>query len=66
MKNTTPTDRELYDFFDGDNDTGFSTEDLVKIYRAHQSNDWEAVSFTELMAEIDRITKIDGENSTKT
>ena len=53
------TDKALFDLLDQDNDTGFSTQDLVKIYNAHHSNQWEAVSLDELMAEIDLLEKQD-------
>jgi hypothetical protein len=65
MKNTKVTeftDKELFEKFDQDNNTGFATGDLVKIYHAHQANEWEAVSFDELMAEIDQIQQLDNQS----
>ena len=62
MKNTKVTeftDKELFKKFDQDNDTGFATKDLVKIYRQHNSDKWETASYEDLMAEIDTLMKLD-------
>lgn len=34
------TDEELFDELDEDNDTGFATEDLVKIVKQHIGGEW--------------------------
>lgn len=47
------SDQELFDALDADNDTGFSTEDLVKIVRIDQQHQWsEPMTADELLAEM--------------
>lgn len=38
-----PSDKTLFEAIDKSNDTGFKTEDLVKIKRAELSGDWTEV-----------------------
>lgn len=47
-----PSDRTLFEALDQDNDTGFATEDLVKIVRAYHGGEWsEAQTYDEFMLE---------------
>ena len=55
MKITEVTRRhQLREAINQDNDTGFLTEDLVRIVEAHESNEWsEPQTADELLAEMD-------------
>lgn len=47
-----PSDRTLFEALDQDNDTGFATEDLVKIVRAYQEGAWsKPQTYDEFMQE---------------
>ncbi len=46
-----PSDKALFESIDADNNTGFLTEDLVKIVRAHQANEWSEPMTAEQMME---------------
>jgi len=35
-----PSDKALFESIDAENNTGFLTEDLVKVVRTHQANEW--------------------------
>lgn len=35
-----PSDQALFESIDAENNTGFLTEDLVKVVRTHQVNEW--------------------------
>jgi len=49
-----PSDRTLFESFDADNQTGFLTEDLVRIARVHQEARWgQPQTADELLAEMD-------------
>jgi hypothetical protein len=56
---TKPSDKALFESLDHGNDTGFATEDLVKIHRQHNSDKWEPASYEDLMAEIDALMELD-------
>ena len=47
------TGKELFESLDRDNDTGFKTEDLMKIVEQHRSNKWEDVDADDFLAELD-------------
>jgi hypothetical protein len=53
-----PSDKTLFESIDQENDTGFLTEDLVKITRAHQDNTWSEPMTSEQLSE--HIRKICG------
>jgi hypothetical protein len=53
---TQPSDRALFEAFDRDNSTGFVTEDLVQIYRTHNSDSWDAAQLDD---ELDRLNQLD-------
>jgi hypothetical protein len=54
-----PSDQKLFEEIDRDNDTGFLTEDLVKIARAKDGK-WQRHTFEELQ---DHMRNLLGENS---
>ena len=56
---TQPSDKALFESLDRGNDTGFATNDLVKIHRQHNSNKWEPASHEDLMSEIDALMELD-------
>lgn len=35
-----PSDKALFESIDAENNTGYLTEDLVKVVRTHQANEW--------------------------
>ena len=35
-------EKAMFEAFNANNDTGFSTEDLVKIVKAHNASEWTA------------------------
>ena len=35
-----PSDKALFESINAENNTGYLTEDLVKIVRTHQANEW--------------------------
>lgn len=48
-----PSDRTLFESIDQDNNTGFLTEDLVRIVREHQSARWsEPMTADELLESL--------------
>lgn len=53
------SDKALFEAFDRDNNTGFATEDLVKIARTHEANNWDEIDFDDFMAEIDQLQELD-------
>lgn len=57
-----PSTETLLETLGKDNTTGFLTEDLVKIHRQHFLGEWESASYDELIAEIDALMEIDGDN----
>jgi hypothetical protein len=54
-----PSDKSLFESLNRGNDTGFATEDLVKIHRQHNSDKWEPASYEDLVAEIDALMELD-------
>lgn len=50
-----PSDQKLFEELDPQNDTGFLTEDLIKITRAHNAGEW-----TEHLTEEDFVTYLRG------
>lgn len=51
-------EQELFDAIDATNDTGFSTEDLVKIVQTERAGQWsEPMTAEELLAEMDSWEK---------
>ena len=55
-----PSTKTLMEDFSKDNNTGFKTEDLVKIYRSHTEDQWHPASLEELFDEIDALIEMDG------
>lgn len=55
---TQPSDKVLFERFAADNNTGFLTEDLVKIYRSHQG-EWDSCSADEAIDDIDALMELD-------
>jgi hypothetical protein len=48
-----PSDRALFESIDAENNTGYLTEDLVKIVRTHQANEWgEPMTAQELLENL--------------
>lgn len=45
----------LFEELDKDNDTGISTEDLVKIVEAHNSTEWTDMTMEEMYAMEERL-----------
>lgn len=56
----SPTEK-LMERFNSDNDTGFATEDLVKMYRTDRANAWEEVDVDDLIADLDALEQMDRE-----
>ena len=54
-----PTDRALLESIEADNNTGFLAEDLAKIYRTHQADNWESVQYDDLIDELERLKDLD-------
>ena len=51
---TAKSDKVLFEELDKNNDTGFLTEDLVKIVRTHETGSWtKPVTIDEFLAEMD-------------
>lgn len=51
---TQPSDNTLFESIDKTNNSGFLTEDLVKIYRTEKENKWsESMDMDELLEEMD-------------
>jgi len=51
---TQPSDKTLFESIDATNDTGFLTEDLVKIVRTEQAGAWsEPMTADQLLEEMD-------------
>lgn len=51
---TMPSDKALFESIDATNNTGFLTEDLVKIVRTEQEGNWSApMTAEQLLAEMD-------------
>lgn len=49
-----PSDNTLFESIERTNNTGFLTEDLMKIYRTEKENNWSnPMSAEELLAEMD-------------
>lgn len=49
-----PSDKSLFESFHKTNNTGFLTEDLVKIYRTEKNGNWsKAMTAEELLEEMD-------------
>lgn len=49
-----PSDNTLFESIERTNNTGFLTEDLMKIYRTEKENNWSnPMSAEELIAEMD-------------
>lgn len=49
-----PSDRALFEQFDRDNQTGFLTEDLVRIARVEQQGQWsQPQTADQLLAEME-------------
>lgn len=46
-----PSDRALFESIDAENNTGFLTEDLVKVVRTHQANEWSEPMTAEQLLE---------------
>lgn len=59
MTNKAQTEKELFDMFNAENDSGFKTEDLIKIYKAHIDDDWDALNIDEVLAELDYLDSLD-------
>ena len=53
-----PSDETLLEEFSQD-PSGFSAQDLVKIYRTHSADQWEPVSYEDLMEELDQLSDLD-------
>ena len=48
------SDKTLFESISKNNNTGFLTEDLMKIYRTEKNNDWsEPMTADELLQEMD-------------
>jgi hypothetical protein len=48
-----PSDKALFESIDAENTTGFLTEDLVKVVRTHQANEWsEPMTAKELLESL--------------
>ena len=48
-----PSDKTLFESIDAENNTGYLTEDLVKIVRTHQTNEWsEPMTAEELLESL--------------
>lgn len=56
---TQPSDKALFESFDKDNDTGFATEDLVKIFRTHEANNWEETTFEDELEHLTMLEEMD-------
>ncbi len=55
---TKLTEQELHEVIDATNDTGFATEDLVKIVVTEREGKWsEAMTADDLLAEMDSWTE---------
>jgi len=52
---TQPSDNTLFESIDADNTTGFATEDLVKIYRSHNDQWSDPMSYDEMLSEMDAM-----------
>ena len=51
---TQPSDNTLFESIDKTNNSGFLTEDLVKIYRTEKENKWsDSMDMDELLEEMD-------------
>jgi hypothetical protein len=51
---TQPSDNTLFESIDKTNNSGFLTEDLVKIYRTEKENKWSnPMDMNELLEEMD-------------
>jgi hypothetical protein len=48
---TIPSSKSLFEELDKDNNTGFMTEDLVKVVQTHQTNEWSAPMTAEQLLE---------------
>lgn len=59
---TQPIDKDLFESLNKNNDTGFATNDLVKIHRQHHSNNWEPASYEDLISEIDALMELDNKS----
>ena len=50
--------KALHEAIDAENDTGFKTDDLVRIVEAHRKNEWKTFDTTEaLMEHLNRLTE---------
>jgi hypothetical protein len=56
-----PSTKTLTEQFGTNNDTGFLTEDLVKIYRTHEKDVWHPATLDESIDEIDALLKLDSD-----
>jgi len=55
---TQPSDKALFEALDPTNDTGFLTEDLVKIVRTEQAGNWSAPkNMDDFLAEMESWEK---------
>lgn len=55
---TKTEDNALYEALDAENDTGVSTEDLVKIAKAHQDDNWTRYNTVEdFIKYLDELTE---------
>lgn len=51
----TTTKQELFETLNKSNNTGFATNDLVKVVNAHTENNWEEASVEEMLAMMDKF-----------
>jgi hypothetical protein len=49
------TDKTLFETLDKGNDTGVLTEDLVKVVRTHNNNEWSEAMTLEESLSVDRM-----------
>ena len=55
---TKQSDARLFESIDATNDTGFLTEDLVKVVRTHEANEWsEGMTSAQLSKLIESWSK---------
>lgn len=55
---TQLNEEELHEVIDASNDTGFATEDLVKVVMTERAGEWsDPMTAEELLAEMDSWTK---------
>ena len=52
---TQPTDKTLFESLNQNNDTGVLTEDLMKVVRTHNNNEWSKPMSLEESLSVDRM-----------